>query len=58
MIESRKNHPFIGGGVTIKRVCNHAIEVDDQNKNETLWVEEAKRRELSVAFCESVLKQF
>lgn len=58
MIEGRKkNQPFISGGVPTKRVCSHAIQADDWNKNEPLWVEEAKRRGLSVAFCVGVLKQ-
>ena len=56
MIEGRKNQPY-SGGVPTKRVCSHAIQADDWNKNEPLWVEEAKRRGLSVAFCVGVLKQ-
>mgnify|MGYP001302072593 CR=1 FL=1 len=51
------NPSFISGQVPTTEVCKYAVRENDWNKNEPLWVEEAKRRGLSAAFCERALKQ-
>ncbi|MBE58587.1 MAG: hypothetical protein CMD66_04160 [Gammaproteobacteria bacterium] len=51
------NPSFISRQVPTKEVCKYAIRKNDWNKKEPLWVEEAKSRGLSIAFCERAIEQ-